>query len=307
MDNVVTAQVINELKTIQDFIRWTVSAFNQSDIYYGHGTDNAWDEAIQLILPSLYLPLKIPAEFYATHLTMQEKERLLERVIARIEKHIPTPYLTNRAWFCGYEFFVDDRVLIPRSPIGELIKQHFADQIDFEPENILDLCTGSGCIGIACAYEFPDAEVDIVDISMDALAVAETNIEMHQMQQQVLPICSNLFNDLAPVKYDVIVTNPPYVDAEDMSDLPKEYVMEPKLALAAGDDGLDLVHRILEQAPDYLSERGVLICEVGNSSVALIEQYPDVPFTWIEFEHGGDGVFMLTQSQLLALRNNKAV
>jgi ribosomal protein L3 glutamine methyltransferase len=302
VDNVVTAQVINELKTIQDFIRWTVSAFNQSDIYYGHGTDNAWDEAVQLILPSLYLPLQIPAEFYAANLTMQEKERLLERVIARIEKHIPTPYLTNRAWFCGHEFFVDDRVLIPRSPIGELINQHFADQIDFEPQNILDLCTGSGCIGIACAYEFPEAEVDIVDISMEALAVAETNIEMHQMQQQVLPICSDLFNDLAPVKYDVIVTNPPYVDAEDMSDLPKEYVVEPKLALAAGEDGLDLVHRILEQAPDYLSDRGVLICEVGNSSVALIEQYPDAPFTWLEFKQGGDGVFMLTKTQLLTLR-----
>ncbi|WP_392566564.1 50S ribosomal protein L3 N(5)-glutamine methyltransferase [Utexia brackfieldae] len=305
MDRLISAQVITELKTIQDFIRWTVSEFNRSDIYYGHGTDNPWDEAIQLVLPSLYLPIDIPVEFYNTNLTTQEKQCLLERVIARVEQHIPTPYLTNRAWFCEHEFFVDERVLIPRSPIGELISSHFADVIDFEPENILDLCTGSGCIGIACAYAFPDAEVDIADISVEALEVAEINIEMHQMQQQVLPVCSDVFNDIPEVKYDLIISNPPYVDAEDMGDLPAEYTVEPAMALAAGFDGLDIVKRILNQAADYLSDRGVLVCEVGNSSVALIEQYPHLPFNWLSFEHGGDGVFTLTKADLLAWRNTQ--
>ncbi|QIQ20860.1 50S ribosomal protein L3 N(5)-glutamine methyltransferase [Zophobihabitans entericus] len=298
MDKSSISQIVTELRTIQDFVRWTVSEFNQSDIYYGHGTDNAWDEAVQLVLPTIYLPIEVPQEIYGAALTTPEKHLIIKRVIARIEHHTPTPYLTNKAWFCGHEFYVDERVLIPRSPIGELINQHFEGLIDAEPKHILDLCTGSGCIGIACAHEFPMAEVDVVDISEEALEVAEININAHQLQHRVIPIRSDLFNDMPAVKYDVIVCNPPYVDQEDMSDLPAEFASEPKLALEAGIDGLDLVRRILAHAADYLSDEGILICEVGNSAIALEHEYPNIPFLWIEFENGGDGVFVLTKQQL---------
>lgn len=291
--------MINQLHTIQDFIRWAASTFNRSDIYYGHGTDNAIDEAKQLVLPILNLPLNIPAEFYAANLIHDEKQLIIDCVLARTEEHIPTPYLTNAAWFCGHQFYVDERVLIPRSPIGELIQNHLQGIIDFEPRNILDLCTGSGCIGIACAYEYPDAEVDLADISDDALEVAQINIEAHQLNHRVLPILSDLFNGLPAVEYDVIITNPPYVDQEDMDDLPLEYKVEPELALVAGNDGLDIVRRILKEASKHLTKFGVLVCEVGNSRIALEEQYPQLPFKWIEFRHGVDGVFVLTKKQLI--------
>jgi len=228
----------------------------------------------------------------------------VERVIRRVNERIPVAYLTNKAWFCGHEFYVDERVLVPRSPIGELIENRFAGLIDAAPRHILDMCTGSGCIAIACAYAFPEAEVDAVDISTDALAVAEQNIEEHGLLHHVTPIRADLFRNLPQVKYDLIVTNPPYVDAEDMDDLPNEYRHEPELGLAAGSDGLKLVRRILACAPDYLSEQGVLICEVGNSMVHMMEQYPDVPFTWLEFDNGGDGVFMLTRDQIVAAQSH---
>lgn len=292
-------QITSQLHTIQDYIRWATSLFARSDLYYGHGTDNPIDEAKQLVLPTLSLPLTIPTEFYAANLISSEKEQIIENVLARVNKHIPTAYLTNRAWFCGHEFYVDERVLIPRSPIGELINNHLVGIIDYEPRNILDLCTGSGCIGIACAYEYPEVEVDIADISGDALEVAQLNIEGHNLQHRVIPILSDLFNDLPAVEYDVIISNPPYVDQEDMYDLPEEFKVEPELALAAGVDGLSIVTRILQQAADHLSKFGVLICEVGNSSVALQARYPQVPFKWINFDHGGDGVFMLTKKQLI--------
>lgn len=291
--------MINQLHTIQDFIRWAASTFNRSDIYYGHGTDNAIDEAKQLVLPSLNLPLNIPAEFYAANLTKDEKQHIIELVIARTEHHIPTPYLTNTAWFCGHQFYVDERVLIPRSPIGEFIDNHLNGIIDFEPRNILDLCTGSGCIGIACAYQYPDAEVDLADISVQALEVAQINIEAHQLAHRVLPVLSDLFDDLPDVEYDLIISNPPYVDAADMDDLPSEYQVEPELALAAGHDGLDIVKRILKDSSKHLSKFGVLICEVGNSRIALQEQYPQIPFKWLEFRQGVDGVFVLTKKQLV--------
>lgn len=260
-----------------------------------------------MVLPSLYLPLDIPEDMRSARLTPSERHRIVERVIRRVNERIPVAYLTNKAWFCGHEFYVDERVLVPRSPIGELINQHFAGLISGEPRHILDMCTGSGCIAIACAYAFPNAEVDAVDISADALAVAEQNIEEHGLLQQVTPIRSDLFRALPQVQYDLIVTNPPYVDAEDMDDLPGEYHFEPELGLAAGRDGLKLARRILACAPDYLSEQGVLICEVGNSMVHLIEQYPQVPFTWLEFEHGGDGVFMLTREQLIAAQEHFSI
>lgn len=188
---------------------------------------------------------------------------------------------------------------MPRSPIGELIENSFQPWLINPPERIMDLCTGSGCIAIACAHMFPEAEVDAVDISSDALQVTEINIQNHGLEQQVFPLRSDLFRDLTKVKYNLIVSNPPYVDAEDMGSLPQEFIHEPELGLAAGTDGLKLVRRILANAPDYLTDDGILICEVGNSMVHMMEQYPDIPFTWIEFEHGGHGVFMLTREQLV--------
>ncbi|MBN3262650.1 50S ribosomal protein L3 N(5)-glutamine methyltransferase [Pectobacterium brasiliense] len=299
MDKIFVDEAVSELHTIQDMLRWAVSRFNAANVYYGHGTDNPWDEAIQLVLPSLYLPLDIPEDMYTSRLITSERQRIVERVIRRVNERIPVAYLTNKAWFCGLEFYVDERVLVPRSPIGELINNYFDEQLPKAPNLILDLCTGSGCIAIACAQAFPEAEVDAVDISSDALAVTEQNIQQHGLEYRVTPIRSDLFRDLPAIRYDLIVTNPPYVDEEDMSDLPQEFRFEPELGLAAGNDGLDLVRRILACAPDYLSDDGVLICEVGNSMVHLIDQYPDIPFTWLEFDNGGDGVFMLTQSQLV--------
>ncbi|EOV0996805.1 50S ribosomal protein L3 N(5)-glutamine methyltransferase [Edwardsiella piscicida] len=307
MDKIFVDEAVNELHTIQDMLRWTVSRFNAAEVYYGHGTDNAWDEAVQLVLPSLYLPMDIPEDMRSARLTLSERHRIVERVIRRINERIPVAYLTNKAWFCGHEFYVDERVLVPRSPIGELIDNRFSGLIGHEPQHILDMCTGSGCIAIACAYAFPQAEVDAVDISSDVLAVTEHNIQQHGLEQQVTPIRSDLFRELPPLRYDLIVTNPPYVDEEDMSDLPDEFRHEPTLGLAAGSDGLKLVRRILACAPDYLSDDGVLICEVGNSMVHLMAQYPSIPFVWLEFDNGGDGAFMLTRQQLLACAEHFAL
>jgi ribosomal protein L3 glutamine methyltransferase len=280
-------------------LRWTVSRFNAAGLFYGHGTDNAWDEAVQLVLPTVYLPLDVPPEVRNSRLTSSERHRIVERVMRRINDRTPVSYLTNVAYFCGMEFFVDERVLVPRSPIGELIENRFEPFLQQEPTRIMDLCTGSGCIGIACAHMFPEAEVDIVDISVDALAVAEQNITDHGLEQQVIPLRSDLLRDIPKDKYDLIVTNPPYVDQEDMDSLPEEFRHEPELGLAAGSDGLKLVRRILANAPDYLKDDGILICEVGNSMIHMEEQYPHIPFMWLEFANGGHGVFMLTREQLV--------
>ncbi|MFO6297138.1 50S ribosomal protein L3 N(5)-glutamine methyltransferase [Rahnella selenatireducens] len=299
MDKIFVDEAVSELHTIQDMLRWTVSRLNAANVYYGHGTDNPWDEAVQLVLPSVFLPLDIPEDMHTARLTSSERHRIVERVIRRVNERIPVAYLTNKAWFCDMEFYVDERVLVPRSPIGELISNRFSGILHDKPQHILDMCTGSGCIAIACAYAFPETEVDAVDISADALAVAERNIDTHGIENWVTPIRSDLFRELPPLQYDLIVTNPPYVDEEDMSDLPQEYRHEPVLGLASGSDGLKLTRRILACAPDYLTDDGVLICEVGNSMVHLMDQYPEIPFTWLEFENGGDGVFMLTKQQLI--------
>ncbi|MDR3431320.1 MAG: 50S ribosomal protein L3 N(5)-glutamine methyltransferase [Rouxiella aceris] len=298
MDKIFVDEAVSELHTIQDMLRWTVSRLNAANVYYGHGTDNPWDEAVQLVLPSVFLPLDIPEDMHTARLTSSERHRIVERVIRRVNERVPVAYLTNKAWFCGMEFYVDERVLVPRSPIGELIDNRFSGILQQQPTHILDMCTGSGCIAIACAYAFPETEVDAVDISTEVLAVTERNIEAHGIEQWVTPIRSDLFRELPALQYDLIVTNPPYVDEEDMADLPQEYRHEPELGLAAGSDGLKLARRILACAPDYLTENGVLICEVGNSMVHLMAEYPDIPFTWLEFENGGDGVFMLTKQQL---------
>ncbi len=293
------ANITSELCTIQDMLRWAMSRFSDSDICYGHGTDNPWDESIRLVLPSLFLPLDMPKYMHAAHLTSSERHFVVERVLRRIKERIPAAYLTNKAWFCGMEFYVDERVLIPRSPIGELIKDHFNTVLPCPPRHILDMCTGSGCIAIACSHFFPESEVEAADISKEALAVTERNIEAHGLEHRVIPIYSDLFCDIPALQYDLIVTNPPYVDEQDMLNLPKEFYFEPRVALFTGESGLQLVHRILSCAADYLSNHGILICEVGANMPHVIEQYPDIAFRWLQLKNGGEGVFMLTKQQLV--------
>ena len=296
---VLADKVAHELHSIQDFLRWTYSVFNRADIYYGQGYDNAWDESLQLVLGGLQLPLDLPTELFQSRLTPSEKETLVQLVLARIQQRVPVAYLTNSAWFCGHEFYVDERTIIPRSPISALIQDRFEGLLDAVPQRILDLCTGGGCIAIACAYAFPEAEVDAVDLSFDALNVAEINIERHQLAHRVFPIQSDLFANIEGQKYDLIVTNPPYVDEEDLAEMPEEFHFEPELALGSGMDGLDITKQILKQAPNYLTENGLLVCEVGNSMVSLIEQYPEVPFEWVDLKNGGLGVFALRYKELV--------
>ena len=303
LEEIQACTVVEDLATIQDMMRWAYSYFNASDLYYGHGYDNAWDEAQQLVLAAVYLPADVPEAMYQSRLTLVEKERVIHLIETRLGTRQPVAYLTNSAWFCGSEFYVDERTIVPRSPIGELIMQKFAGLIDHEPKRILDMCTGSGCIAIACAQQFLEAEVDAVDLSLDALDVAQINIERHGLAERVFPISSDLFNDIPQDKYDLIVTNPPYVDEEDLDDMPQEFHFEPEMSLGSGADGLDITKRILAQAADYLTDNGVLVCEVGNSMVHLIEQFPTVPFNWIEFKNGGLGVFSLTRAQLVEYRH----
>ncbi|QFU22149.1 50S ribosomal protein L3 N(5)-glutamine methyltransferase [Shewanella eurypsychrophilus] len=301
MDKIFVDEAVTELRTIGDMLRWGVSRFNDADIYYGHGTDNAWDEVIALVFHALHLPEEIGQQVINSNLTSSEKHKIVELIIRRVRERLPVPYLTNKAFFAGLEFFVDERVLVPRSPIAEMIANRFSPWLYNKPVNrILDLCTGSACIAIACAYEFEEAEVDALDISSDALDVAQINIENLGVMSRVFPIESDIFSAIPKgPHYDLIVSNPPYVDAEDIDDMPDEYQHEPAIGLASGRDGLDLTKRILANAADYLTEDGLLVVEVGNSMVQLTEQFPDVPFTWVSFENGGDGVFVLTRDQLV--------
>lgn len=291
--------VIQELVTIGDYIRWGVSKFMAAELFYGHGTDNAWDEAVALVFHALHLPHDITPQIFSARLTGVERAQVVELIEKRVQQRLPLAYLTNEAWFSGLRFYVDERVIIPRSPMVELIENGFAPWGTQIPINkILDLCTGSGCIAIACARAFPDAEIEAVDISGDALEVAAINVARYHLQGQIRLIQSNLFTKLDGNKYDIIISNPPYVDTVDMQGLPIEYQHEPVLALAAGDDGLNIVKQILRQAINHLTPQGLLFIEVGNSEEALIEQYPEVPFTWLEFERGGDGVLLITAEDL---------
>ena len=290
---------IQELITIRDYMRWATSRFNEVGLFYGHGTDNAWDEAIALILHTLHLPHDINPSILEARLTSSEREKLYNIIKRRAEERIPLAYLTHEAWFAQLPFYVDERVLVPRSPLAELIENQLQPWIDADSVNsILDLCTGSGCIAIACASYFPQAHVDATDISQDALAVARINVSKHEMEDHVTLFQGDLFEGITGKKYDVIISNPPYVDAEDMAGLPKEYRHEPELGLAAGELGLDVVTRILQQAQKHLNPNGILIVEVGNSEHALCDAFPDLPFTWLEFQRGGGGVFLLTAEQL---------
>src|SRR3990167_5680411 len=260
-----------ELLTIRDYIRYATSCFNEASLYFGHGTDNAWDEAVALTFHTLHLPHHIHPAVLDAHITKDEQTKLIHLIDQRVTKRIPIAYLTHEAWFAGLAFYVDERVLIPRSPLAELIENQFQPWIDpLHVHSILDLCTGSGCIAIASAIFFPSATIDATDISPDALAVAKINLLRHEVENQVHLYEANLFHGLPAKKYDLIIANPPYVDAEDMENLPKEYHHEPQLGLAAGTDGLQMVTQILHDASHYLKPDGVLIVEVGNSEDALI-------------------------------------
>ncbi len=294
-------EAIDELVTIGDLLRWGTSQFNGSDIFYGHGNDNAWDEAVALTLFVLNLPADSKDAILSARLTKTERTAIISLFATRINERLPVAYLTNSAWFAGEQYYVDERVLVPRSPIAQIIQTSFQPWLgDKQVLRALDLCTGSGCIAIAMAHQFEAAEVDAIDISFDALEVATMNIFDHGVEERVIPMQSDLMNEVLREKYDLIVSNPPYVDQEDMDSLPQEFIHEPELGLAAGFDGLDLVKRILVDSLNCLNDDGVLVVEVGNSQVHMEQQFPTVEFDWVEFAQGGHGVFVLTKAQLLA-------
>lgn len=299
LDLINADDAITQLQTIRDFIRWGVSLFREHEVVLGHGYDDPWDEAVALTLYGLHLPWDIDHRVQDARLLEREKIRLCELFAWRVIDRVPTAYLTGTAWFAGLPFQVDQRVLIPRSPLAELIEKQFAPWVD--PANvtsILDMCTGSGCIGIACAHFFPEAQVDCTDLSEDALDVAEQNVQALGMENQVNLIYSDLFEALEGRTYDIIVSNPPYVDQQDMDALPDEYHHEPRMGLEAGVDGLDIVRRMLPELSRHLNPGGIAVIEVGNSWQALEEAYPEVPFLWVEFERGGHGVFVLTKEEI---------
>lgn len=296
-------QALTTLRTPRDCLRWAESALRRADVFLGHGSDDHGDECLALLMHVLALPLDSDPRMLDARLLADEIERFVALVKRRANDRVPTPYLTGQAWFCGLPFYVDERVLIPRSPMAELIEARFQPWLHAEQTTrILDLCTGSGCIAIACAYALEHASVDASDISDDALAVCERNIAEHRLQHQVRAVRSDGFEQL-PDRYDLIISNPPYVDAGEMAALPEEYRHEPELALASGDDGLDFTRRLLREAADHLNEDGILIVEVGASDEQVMAAWPEVPFFWFEFERGGHGVFMLERRQLLAHRD----
>ncbi|MBZ9537557.1 50S ribosomal protein L3 N(5)-glutamine methyltransferase [Modicisalibacter tunisiensis] len=292
-------RLADQLLTLRDCLRWATSEFHVGRLHFGHGTASAWDEAVALVLGALHLPWDVDPAVLDARLLDVERARIVALVRSRIETRTPLPYLLGEAFFAGYPFTVDERVLIPRSPIAELIEHDFAAWFPEQPPaRVLDLCTGSGCIGIATALHLPTAEVDLADISPEALAVAKANITRHDVGARVRAVASDLFEGLAGQRYDLIVANPPYVDARDLATMPAEFRHEPALALGAGADGLDIVRRLLREAREHLTDEGVLIVEVGNSDAHLETAYPEVPFLWLEFERGGHGVFALTAREL---------
>ena len=295
-----TNQITTELQTIRDWLRYAVSQFEASDIFYGHGTDNAYDEAVWLIMSALHLPMDTLNNFLDARLTASERSKLASFIDQRITQHTPTAYLLKEAWLQGLKFYVDERVLIPRSFIAELLNTDLSPWVEFPEmiESAADICTGSGCLGVLLASVFPNAAVDVIDISQDAIDVANINIANYGLDAQVTAIKSDMFNALTGKKYDIIISNPPYVDAPSMAALPAEYQNEPQLALGSGVAGLDHTHTILREAANYLNDDGILIVEIGHNRDALEAAYPNIIFNWLEVSSGTEFVFLLTKSQL---------
>ena len=292
-------ETLQVLTTIRDFIRWGSSEFLRNELSFGHGFVDAFDESRYLILHVLALPYDCPDSYFDTVLTLPEREQVIDILQLRISSRRPAAYITRESWFCGLKFYVDERVLVPRSPIAELISNHFEPWANSgRVERILDLCTGSGCIAIASKYHFPAAEVCASDVSPEALEVAALNLEQHDLSDQVSLYESDLFDSIPAQSFDVIVSNPPYVDAEDMSALGDEFHCEPAIGLRAGNDGLLLVDRILARAGEFMSAHGVIFIELGNSQAALENKYDFLPMTWIEFECGGGGVCAIQAQDL---------
>lgn len=293
-------QVQSQLHTIRDLLRFAVSQFNKAGLYFGHGSANAYDEAAYLILKSLYLPLDQLESFLDARITTDESNHVLKIIERRIKDRIPAAYLTHEAWLGEYSFYVDERVIIPRSFIAELLQTQLSPWI-IDPDVIttaLDLCTGSGCLAILMAHSFPNATIDAADISAQALAVAHKNIQNYGLEVRVGLMESNLFSALQKKRYDLIISNPPYVNAESMAQLPQEYQHEPENALASGADGLDATRQILQQAAKHLTEDGILVVEIGHNRAALELAYPELPFTWLETSAGDEFVFLLQRDQL---------
>ena len=300
-------RLAEELFTIRDWLRFTVSQFEEAEIFFGHGTDNSYDEAVWLIMSALHLPHETLNNFLDAVITEQERKHLAHLIEQRITKRTPTAYLVREAWLRGFKFYVDERVIVPRSFIAELLDFNAEGEHGLQPwiehpeliNSAADICTGSGCLGILLANAFPDAAIDVIDISLDAIAVSNININNYGLQEQITAIESDMFSALQGKTYDLIISNPPYVDAPSMAKLPTEYRNEPQLALGSGADGLDHTHTILREAAKHLNDEGILVVEIGHNRDALLAAYPDLEFTWLTVESGNQYVFLLTKEQLL--------
>ncbi len=290
-----------QLTTVRDLLRFAVSRFNEAELAFGHGTQNAYDEAAYLILHTLHLPLDTLDPFLDAKLLPSELQTVLKILERRVKERTPAAYLTHEAWLGDFRFYVDERVIVPRSFIAELLREQLTPWVE-DPDAVasgLDLCTGSGCLGILMSYAFPNCMIDAVDISEDALAVARRNVSDYGLEERVHLIQSDLFSSLQGKHYDIIISNPPYVNAEAVKALPSEYLHEPKLALGSGEDGLDATRIILRDAPSHLNEGGILVVEIGHNRDTVEAAFPDIDFTWLNVSAGDEYVFMLAREQLI--------